>query len=547
MKKYYSLALLMMLSHFGFSQNVNSLFNAAQSLVKDVKLEKSTRSQKLESSEKNPVDFTFTSSETDSKGKTEAKSYSSNWVFFDVSKIERKAEKKQMLIILETKDGINAISVSKNGQPDGYTDKISILVDNADESRDLEKALRELIPAGIKKWESSVNIPSDYASLTNFVQSKIKDFTAMGVSVNQKSTTDNIYKYRTSIHAERTEDKKSEQVDYSFAWGDLSESKLKVYIKKNVVGVEAETVDKIRYINTTENKDSKNENELLITTESPLEAKVLAMAIQKLIPLARKNQQEYLAKNTPKTLEALKLITDFQAGDLQYNQSIPSACMCQYNRTGVEKGKSKEEKLVFNLGDLTDFKLDIEKDLVKISAKTIGKLPFVEVYEKNERKFEEEFSFYLGDTEKARLLLAQLPALATKCKENAKAESFDWLSKKISNAGVDGINQKLEYLNPSDHNNWRLTVSETGGKKMKEEVYEFNVSDLDMLKTDYEVEKQNLGIRIKSKNNEKLIKRITDGKPTFTNEIMYLTISVEDAKKINATLQGIAGKSKTSK
>ncbi len=78
-------------------------------------------------------------------------------------------------------------------------------------------------------------------------------------------------------------------------------------------------------------------------------------------------------------------------------------------------------------------------------------------------------------------------------------------------------------------------------KKTSEKLYEFNVYDLDVSKTKFEVEGQNLALTIDTKNKEKLIKQIEDGKPTFTNEMQFLVTNAEDVKKINITLKGMIG------
>jgi outer membrane protein OmpA-like peptidoglycan-associated protein len=540
-KKFLSFVFILSIFSNAFAQkDLKSLANQAQTLIKEIKLEKSVLGQKLEFNEQNPTEVTLTTTEQGAKGKTDVIIYNFNLVFFDVAKIERNASKKQLIMEMKTSDGLDAVSVIKNGKPDGYTDEIAFTMDNADDARDFEKVLKDLVSVSKSKWESILNMPADYAGLTKFVEGKIKDFTNMGVTLSQNAATNADYKYRTKISTQRAEDKKSEQKDYEFAWGDLNETSLKIDISGKTVGVSAKTVDKIRYIYEVSKKSSEYNDELMLLTVSPVEAKILLTAIQKLIPFARKDQQMLLAKNTSKSLDVLKLITDFQSNTIQYTQTIVPNCLVEYNRTGVEKGKTKEEKFSFNLGDLTDFKLKVEKDMVTITANTVDKLPFVKMIEKNEFKYQKEIAFYVPDIEKSRVLLASLNGLANVCKQNIIPENFAWLTEKIKTTGVDNINQTLGLIEPTNKARWSLTANETGGKKSSEKIYEFNVYDLDVLKADYQIEKKNLAVRIKSKNNEKLIKIIADGKPTFTNEIQYLVTNAEDAKKINATMKAIA-------
>jgi outer membrane protein OmpA-like peptidoglycan-associated protein len=272
---------------------------------------------------------------------------------------------------------------------------------------------------------------------------------------------------------------------------------------------------------------------------SPSQAKILALTLQKLIPLARKEMQNRLPKNTNGSFEGLKQITSFATNNVQYDQEITSECVCNYKSNQVEKGKSKGQNYNFNFSDITDFKIDVDKDLVKIKAKTFENLEFVAVTEKDKRKFEKGMEFTFEDVEKARYFMAYLPSLSTKCKEYLRPENFEWLATKLKNAGVNGISQTLSLQEGGNRAKWRFAVAETGTKKSSENVYEFNVYDLDMAKLDFTTKDQNLILKIPTKKKEKLLKQTLDGKPTFTSETQFLLTNAEDAKKINVTIKEI--------
>ena len=521
------------------SQDLTQSLAHVKQFVKDIKLEKESVGQKLESEPNDPLEMTLTLTNTNAKGQSSVDLYKFNFAFFDLSQIKRDADKKQLAMVLKTTEGLKAVGVTKNGKPDKYTNELVFLCDNADDARDLEKALKEVITSAKKTWENSLKLPSDYAGLWNYVLTNMKNFTAQGINANVKATQSTELKDRIKIEFTKTEGKKTEDFMYDFSIGDLAESGLKVDVSGNEVAFTASTTDKADFVAVTENKKTTYSNEARAIMASPSDAKKMVLAFQKLVPLARKELQNRLPKNTNGSFEGLKQITSFSQNNKQYDQSITSECVCEYKTGVVEKGKSAGQNYLFNFSDLTDFKLDMDKDLAKVTAKTLEKLEFVAVTEKDKRKFEKEIEFTFADLEKARYFLAYMPGLSTKCKENLKPETFDWLVNKLKNAGVNGVDQTLSLQEGGNRAKWKFAVTETGTKKSSETVYEFNCFDLDMSKLDFTSKDQNLILKIPTKKKEKLIKQTTDGKPTFTAETQFLLTNAEDAKKINVTIKEI--------
>jgi outer membrane protein OmpA-like peptidoglycan-associated protein len=522
-----------------YSQDLpNSIANIKQ-YVKDIKLEKESVGQKLESDSNDPLEMTLTLTNTNAKGQSTIDTYKFNFAFFDLSNIKRDADKKQLAMVLKTTESFKAVGVIKNGKPDKYTNELVFLCDNADDARDLEKALKEVVTVAKKTWEANLKLPNDYTGLWNYVQSQMKPFKAQGIDAQVKTTQSAEFKDRIKVEFTKTEGKKTEEFAYDFSIGDLVESGLKVDISGNEVAFTATATDKADFISVTENKKTEYSNEARVIMANPSEAKKMVLAFQKILPLARKELQNRLPKNTNGSFEGLKQITSFNMNNVQYDQSITTECVCNYSNNQIEKGKTKGQNYQFNFSDLTEFKLDMDKNLAKVTAKTLEKLEFVAVTEKDKRKFEKEIEFIFADLEKARYFQAYMSSLSTKCKEALKPETFDWLVNKLKNAGVNGISQTLSLQEGGNRAKWRFAVTETGAKKSSETVYEFNCYDLDMSKLDFTSKDQNLILKIPTKKKEKLIKQTIDGKPTFTAETQFLLTNAEDAKKINVTIKEI--------
>lgn len=520
-------------------QDINKATINLKSYIKDIKLEKESVGQKLEIEPDMPTEMTLTLTNTNAKGQSSQDSYKFNLAFFDLNQIKRDAEKKQLAINLKSTDNLKAIGVIKNGKPDKYTNELVLLCDNADDARDLEKALKELIPMAKKHWENSLKIPNTFNELMAFLQNNIKNYKAFGIETSQNSLQNNAFKDRIKIDGTKAENKKSITFSSDFSIGDLAENTLKVAINGTEVAIIASCADKSKYVELTENKKIEFDSEVKILMGSPSEAKKMVLIFQKLIPLARKELQNRLPKITNGSFDGLKQITSFSKNQVTYEQEIANECVCNYKNNKTEKGKTKPFLYNFNYSDITDFKLIIDKDLAKIKAKTFENLEFVANTENGKRKFEKEIEFTFEDLEKARYFLAYLPSLSAKCKENLKPETFDWLVNKLKNAGVTNINQNLSIQEGGNRAKWRFAVAENGSKKSTETVYEFNCFDLDMSKLDFTTKDQNLILKIPTKKKEKLIKQTIDGKPTFTAETQFLLTNAEDAKKINVTIKEI--------
>ncbi len=467
MKKIYTV-LLFAICTISKAQDLNSSLIKVKKYIKEIKLEKSTINQVLEISGKNPSELSLKIALTDSKNKSSTEEYMFDLIFFEISQVKREDSKKELVIEMKTSYGFDAIQYIKNGELQKYQDKISIRVDNADDARELEKHLKTSITAAKARFETNLKLPTSFAELQKYVESAIKPFDANGISVSQKTIRGNLYNDHVVIKSKITIAKKDEDYSYDFSWGDIAESSIEIKAMGKVMGIVAKTVDKNEFIKTIDliKNNTSYEKDVHFYMASQTEAKILATALQKFIPLARKEMQNRIPKSGSIGLEVLKKITDFQVNESQFNQKTTENCLCQYTRNAVVKGKSKDENFLFNLSDLTNFKIEIKKDFPIISAKTIDNLKFVSMTDiKTKRSFDNEIQFYLPDIETAKTLLVCLPALSNTCKESIRPENFDWLVTKLKNAELTDISQTLSLQEPTNRARWRFTVNKNAGKK----------------------------------------------------------------------------------
>ncbi len=543
MKKTLALFLFSFTFLISKAQDLKTNVENVKKYTKEVKLAKETINQELSNENGKSNALILKKTFTEAKGKSSSMEYHFDLGFFDISQLERSASKSEILVIIKTSDKLNAVQVLENGVLKNFTNAVEFHADNADDARELEKYLKNAIKIAKSESEENLKIPASFAEQCKTLEKNIKSYDVYGQVVEQSIAFDKTFKDRAIIKSKMIDNGKTDEKMYDFSFGDLSESLLELSIKGRTVSISGICADKNKFIRMTEKGKVTYEKEVRFFMENPSEAKSLSLILKKLISNAKKELQNRTPKESQNNQKALAGIADFEVNESQFTQSISKECVCSYKRNAVIKGKSVEESFVFNWGDLQDFEIEIKKDFPIIQAKTIDKLAFIVLTEKNEKKsFEKEITFYVPDVESARSLLPGAQALAKSCKQNIKAENFQWLAEKLKTANISDISQQLELQEAGNQSKWRLSTNETSGKKSIETVYEFNISDLDVTKNDFVVKGQNLAVTIITKDKEKLIKVTEDGKSSFENEIQLLMSNVEDVKKINATIKSILGK-----
>ena len=532
-------------SKISFAQDLNANIKELKKVVKEIKLEKSSIEQVLDNNPKNASELTLNVSTSDSKGKSTKEEYVFDLIFLDANKVKREASKSEISVELKTADNFDGIRFSKSGEFSKYQDNVSIRFDNADDAKDFEKNIKTAITSAKTKFETSLKLADTFAELQKIVEADITSFEGDGYEVSQKAARAGSLKDRVLLSSKGTIGKSTEDKSYDFSWGDLAENSVDIKVSGQIFGVEVKTADKNDFIKSNDLAKNKTEynNEIKFYLGTPKAAKIMTLALKKFLPLAKKELQARLPKKGTASLESLNKISNFEVNGQQIEQKATINCLCDYSKSIEEKGKSKVENAVFNFSDLTDFKLKTEKDYVTITTKTVDNQKFVAVTDGNsKRSFEKELTFILPDLESARTLLANMPEIATKCKQSIKPENFAWLVKTLNNDKLGDISQKLSLQESGNNNKWRFETTKSGGKKTIEKIYEFNVEDLDVSKNKFEVDGQNLTVTITTNNKEKLLKLTEDGKSSFTNEVQFLLTNAEEVKKVNATLKAMIEK-----
>lgn len=530
MKKYiiYSLVILPILTQA--QGNLKASLDKTKSYVKEIKLEKSTVNQQLDYDNANLYDIKIAITTTDSKGKSTDETYELNMGL--MGEVKRSASSKEMKVELSSQKNLKVIRYTKGGEMQNYENKVEILAENIDDARELEKSLKDAIAAAKTAWEASVKLPKDdLVALQSWLEQHIKDVSVEKQSVKQSLKKSGTYKDRAVLSSEENDGKKTTELQSDFSWGDFNENGAELKISGKEVTVIAKS--KNDYVRNQQGDVMKGyDDEVRFSANNPTEGTVLQMAIQKIIPLAKKELQNRTPKIATKEdgFKTLKdRLIDFKVNESSYLQKIAPTCLTAYGLKSEVKGKTIDEDFKFNFGDLTDFKLSVSKEVVKITSKVQDNKKYIQ-YTKDGtlQNYDNSVEFVVGDIEAARYLMEALPAITKGCKGNITAGDFNWLAGKVKS--IENPKQELA-LQDGDKCKWTLTSSASDSKKTVETVLEFNLYDIDPKKIEVDVSGKTVGIMGYTINKEKFIKQTKDGKPSFTNEANLVINTIEDAQK----------------
>lgn len=540
MKKYITWCLIILPILTKAQGNLKASLDKVKSYVKEIKLEKSTVNQQFSYDNANPYDIKIAITTSDSKGKSTEEIYEFNLGL--MGEVKRSASSKEMKVELSSQKNLKVIRYTKGGEMQNYENKVEILAENVDDARELEKNLKDAITAAKTAWEVSVKLPKDdLASLQSWLEQHIKDVSAEKQSVKQSLKKSGTYKDRAVLASEENDGKKTTELVSDFSWGDFNENGAELKISGKEVTVIARS--KNDYIRTQQGSVMKGyDDEVKFVAANPTEGAILQMAIQKIIPLAKKELQNRVPKAATKE-EGFKILKDrlkdFKVNESGYTQKIEPTCIATYSLKSEVKGKTVDESFRFNFGDLTDFKLSVSKEMIKIASKVQDSKKFIQVTKDGAlQNYDNSVDFVVGDIEDARYLMEALPAIAKGCKGNVTAGDFNWLAGKVKT--IENPKQEL-VLQDGDKCKWKLTSTVSDSKKTVETILEFNLYDIDLNKIEVDVSGKTVGIMGYTINKEKFIKQTKDGKPTFTNEVNFVVNTIEDAQKGVATFKALAG------
>jgi len=493
--------------------------------------------------EDNPVKCEIISTVINKKGKEVEHRYLLNLRNIDKNTIRTKNEKDVMKLSLIMDSRQKLIRYFKQGEQNNYKDKLELYAIDADNARELESLFENAVAEA--QEIKPKDLPETFEKQINWLMENVKGVeigeTVYDQSLSQDEEIATLLAYNLTKQG-----KKAKEEKHLFNLADLKENQVRLKVKGKTVSVEMPTNRKLKFVQqSVDGKVEKYLNKLAFYVEEPDLGKQLVDVLKRLIPQSEEMEKERLPQIN--SLEdGMKMlgetISDLDLSGKKEEQSIEAACVCNFNRnTTTEKGKSTAQRWLFNLADFNEQRTEIKvsKDHIAIEL-TTDKSKLVQVFKDDEQQsFSKEVKILAKDVENAKQLMNILPKLIQMCQEKAenqewvaKGSDAEWLQSQLPT--IEGLRQNIEMIE-ADACKWKFSSAKAGKKGETEEIYEFNLYDLNPKSVDFSISGKKLAIELGTKYQEKNIKYYKNGEPgDYKNKLRIQMDNVEKARQMIA-------------
>lgn len=536
-----------------FSQSLSSELSQLTTAISEVKTKKYTYTQTLEADSEKPYKLTLTIVRTDDKGKVREQRYLFNLADLDRNLVRYQASKDELTVKLGTSKKQDVIQFFEDGELQSYQKECEIYCTDVDNARQIEDAFESAIPKAGELALASLNVGT-YAERMQWLFDHIGDVESGSTSYEQKlSAADGSQTLLQLMQVKKTS-KKAETSVFEFDIADVNPLSVRLRVSGKDLKVEIETKRSLKYIAHTEDGERQSyDNDLTIYANDIENGQNIVRVLQELIPESEPKSEARLPKisSLGAGLEQLqKELREVDLGSKTIGQTIESTCIttATFNTTD-SKGKQKQEVLKFNFSDILEQSIEPDVSGKEISVEAIikGKEKLIAVTEDGEQQnFSNKLEFYAADAENAKQLQALLKQLVGACEESQKsivskggANPMQWLESTFET--LNEVNPDLEQswsVVGGEKCNWQLKQIEIGKSKVKEEVYEFYLKDLDAASINFKVSGKKLAVEIPTVYQQKIIKYYKNGEVSnYKNSMEVVFQEVELARQFITRLK----------
>ncbi len=551
MKKISTLITVLVLSQSAFSQqsDFNALINQLQSSFSKVETGSKTFEQEIK-----PLEFSsikYNVNEIDQKGNKVSFSYELNLSDIDPYAVRQVTQKDLILVVLSVKNKQKLIRGSKNGEQIPYNDELNLHAKDVDHARSVMDLVKKSIPLAEKITAAKLKL-SGYADMMSWLGKNIKNVTTGNKSVTQTLAPGD-FTGSLKLTQVESDGKSSHQEESVFNVADINPNTISFKISGSTFGVEIETMQKLKSIKITRDNQSKPfSDDVVIYTNNVDEARDIKTVLTLLIPIAQAklNSENPALKNSDQALKNLStFIKDVKVNEKTTQQTIVPKCIASLTTVEQSASTTVKEQYDFNFMDLNPnlVKVQVSGEKMTLELPTLDKKKVV-MEQKNEKLdgYQNEINIAVENYEVARRLQYSVTKAIELCKNeykepfsNNSTEVINWLQKNIGEVTIDQVSHKqtLELAEPGNENKIKLTQAEIKSSSSVEEVFEFNMSDINPSSIDYEVKGKWLFVSMETNFKNKIIKAYKAGK--IQPYSASLEVAVKDIETARSTIAGL--------
>lgn len=546
----YVLVLVFTFSLTASSQENQALINVLKTsgdLLQEVSAKSYTFDQQLSWDEDMPYQVSYTQSK-EGKKSTESTTYEFSLKDIDLNTIRVQNQRDLMVVRFFIDNRQKFIRVFEDGEQKKYVYELELMAVDADNGRAIENFLKEA--AGHAAKMESACATGSYDESLSWLKENIQTFSINETTFDQAFTVDKeqptIVRYTL---AERS--KKTVEQHWKFNLADLDPKKVNMKISNTEVFIEASTKKNNKYIYFEKDGTQGNyANTVQFMVNDFEQAKCMLTILEQAIKESEsKDKGKYPEiSSLQQGLDLLKAnVGEIISGDEKTSQEIKASCINEFTFTEVPaKGDPVEEKSKFNFSDVQDNSVEINVRGKAISLDfNTGRDKLVQPFKNGEvMNYTDDVSIMASDPENAKMLAHILPQVIKMCKEEPAFEAksdlagnFEWVQEQLSKTEMEGLDQSVQMIEDSDCK-WQFKVIEQGKKEDKEEIFEFNLIDLDEKGLKFKITGKNLSVEVNSAKGTKNIKYYENGEPDDYQDAFLIRMNnVEDARMMIAVFQ----------
>ena len=251
-----------------------------------------------------------------------------------------------------------------------------------------------------------------------------------------------------------------------------------------------------------------------------------------------------------------QLVVPVQTASKSYEPSVsfhePAVIHYSYDETD-QKGNKVRYAYEFNLSDIDPYAVreQTQKDIISVVLAVRNKQKLVKVYKDEEvQPYDDQVSILSKDIENARAISEAVkkaigPAekiMAERLKLSGYDATLAWLTGNIGNVELGTTTYKQSLAKSDRIGSMQLTQTEANGKTAAEDVYTFNLADINVNSINYKITGNKFAIRFETVQNAKYIAARRNGEVRpYVDDLTIVTNNVDEARDLKTVLALAAG------
>jgi hypothetical protein len=479
--------------------------------------------------------------------------YEFNLSDLDAYAVREQTQKDIISVVIAVKNKQRLIKVYKNEVVQPYEEQATIMSKDIENARAITDIIRKTIPLAEKIMASRLKL-NGYDAMISWLSANVKP-----VNLGARTITQTLVKGESpgSLKLTRVEaDAKSSVTElFEFNLADVNPNAIVYKINGNQIAISFDMLQNAKYVHVRKNNEVKPyENSVLVSTNNADEARDLRNVLTAVVPLAvEKVKAGMPSVNSGKDglVRMQTLTSEITIGTKQISQSLEGDCHSTFTQIEKDAKTSDKNVYVFNWMDANPLmsKIEVSGDRLYLNlAFNESKKVVMQLANDKFKGYDNGFRIYLPDIENARNAKFLSDKIIEKCISSYKepfgndvAATTTYFRNQVKEVSMDEVTvkQSLEPVEAGNNNKYKYTVTEVNSKGSgSEQVYEFNLSDMNPLAIAGDVRGRWLYVTMETDFKGKIIKYYKDGKiQPYTSAIQFAVNDVDVARNMVSALK----------